>query len=305
MKTISIIFLSSVFLISCQAQKHKLELNLEVGEIYAQNLTSNMTVSQTVNSQQMNIDATIIGKTIYKVMNVEDTIYTIDINYESLAMKMAMPNGVVEFSSEKSDENDIFSTLLGMMKTKTFTVKMSKSGKIYEVKNIESLFSGLFEKFPQLTEIQKQQVQSQLMQAYGEKAFKGNLEMVTAIFSNSPVAKGDKWIIKTQLESGMSAEMETTYELVDISDTHGIIVGNATIRTANKDAYIESNGMPLKYDLQGTMVDNITIDLKTGWIIEANLTQSIKGTAEVKDNPQMPGGMIIPMTISNKMIMTN
>ncbi len=305
MKTISILLLSYAFMISCQAQKQKLELNLEVGEIYSQNMTSNMTVTQTINSQQMNIDVTIIGKTTYRVTNVEDTLYSIDVKYENLTMKMAMPNGVAEFSSEKADDNDIFSTLLSMMKTKTFTVKMSKSGKIYEVKNIESLFSGLFEKFPQLTEIQKQQIQGQLMQAYGEKAFKGNLEMVTAIFSNSPVAKGDKWIIKTQLESGMSAEMETTYELVDINDSHGIIVGNAVIRTADKDAYIESNGMPLKYDLQGTMIDNITIDLKTGWIVEAKLTQSIKGTAEVKDNPQMPGGMIIPMTISNKMTMTN
>jgi hypothetical protein len=305
MKTIAILFLNCVFLISCQAQKHKLELNLNAGEIYTQNLTSNMTVSQTINGQQMNIDATIICKTNYKVMNVEDTIYTIDIQYESLSMKMAMPNGEVEFSSEKSDENDIVSTLLGMMKTKTFTARMSKSGKVFEVKNIESLFSGIFEKYPHVTEAQKQQIMKQIKQAYGEKAFIGNLEMVTAIFSNSPVAKGDKWVIKTQLESGMSSEMETTYELVDINDSHGIIVGNATIKTADKDAYLESNGMPLKYNLQGTMIDNYTIDIKTGWIIEAKVTQTIKGTAEIKDNPKMPGGMIIPMEISNKMIMTN
>ena len=78
MKTISILLLSFAFMISCQAQKQKLELNLEVGEIYVQNLTSDMTVTQTINGQQMNINATIIGKTTYKVTNVEDTIYTID-----------------------------------------------------------------------------------------------------------------------------------------------------------------------------------------------------------------------------------
>jgi hypothetical protein len=305
MKTIISLLLVFTLASSCQAQKQKLELNLIVGEIYSQNMTSKMTVNQNISGQQMNIGATIIGKTTYKVIGLEDTIYTIDVKYENLTMKMTLPNGEAEFSSEKSADTDIFSTLLGMMKTKIFTIKMSRSGRIYEVKNIESLFSGIFDKFPQLTEIQKQQIQGQLMQAYGEKAFKGNLEMVTAIFSNSPVAKGDKWVIKTQLESGMSAEMETTYELMDINDSRGIIIGNATIRTADKDAYIQSNGMPLKYDLQGTMIDNITIDLKTGWIIDAKLSQSIKGTAEVKDNPKMPGGMIIPMTINNEMIMTN
>lgn len=68
---------------------------------------------------------------------------------------MSLPNGIMEFSSEKNDEKDIFSTILGVMKNKPFLVKMTKAGKVNEVKNIESVFSNIYDKFPQLTDIQK------------------------------------------------------------------------------------------------------------------------------------------------------
>ena len=224
--------------------------------------------------------------------------------YESLIMKMSLPNGEMKFSSEKNDEKGIFSTILGTMKNKPFLVKMTNTGKVNEVKNIEAVFSNMFDKFPQLSDVQKQQIQGQLMQAYGEKAFKGNIEMCSAIFTDTPVSNGDKWTINTQLEAGMSAKMETVYELKDITDSYYQILGNSKIETADKDAYIESNGMPLKYDMTGTMTSDIKIDKKTGWTISAMINQSIKGTAYVKDNPQMPGGMTIPMTMINEMTIT-
>jgi hypothetical protein len=128
-----------------------------------------MSIVQTINGQQVNMNMSISGKMTYKVSDIQNSIYDIEVRYESLSMRMTLPNGVMEFSSEKNDEKDIFSSLLGIMKNKPFFVKMTKAGKINEVKNVEALFSNMFEKFPQLTEVQKQQIQSQLMQAYGEK----------------------------------------------------------------------------------------------------------------------------------------
>jgi len=301
MKRIVNLLIGLILLASCQAQKEKLELKLIKGNLYTQNITSNSTVIQTLNGQQMNINMTIKAKMTYKVIDIQDAVYNLEVRYESLIMKINLPNGVMEFSSEKNDEKDIFSTILGSMKNKPFLVKMTKSGKVNEVKNIELIFSEIFNKFPQLSEAQKQQIKIQLMQAYGEKAFKGNIEMCSAIFSDSPVSKGDKWTIKTQLESAMSAKMESIYELKEITDTDCQIIGNSTITTADKDAYIVSNGMPLKYDMAGTMTSDIRIDKNSGWILIAKIGQSIKGTAYVKDNPQTPGGMAIPMTMNTDM----
>jgi hypothetical protein len=304
MKRILNFVLAFILLTSCKAQKEIFELNLNKGEIYIQKIISNMSIVQTMNGQQIDMNMTINGKMTYKVIDIQNSIFDMEVAYDSLSMKMSLPNGVMEFNSEKNDENDIFSAILALMKNKPFLIKMTKAGKVNEVKNIESVFSNIFDKFPQLTDIQKQQIQSQLMQAYGEKAFKGNIEMCSAIFSDSPVSKGDKWIIKTKLESGMAVNLETTYELKEVNDSYCLFSGDSKIETADKDAYIQSNGMPLKYDLLGTMSSEIKINRKSGWVIESKINQTIKGTVQIKDNPQMPGGMTIPMTMNNEMTIT-
>jgi hypothetical protein len=144
----------------------------------------------------------------------------------------------------------------------------------------------------------------QLMHSFGEKAFKGNLEMYMAIFPDSFVKKGDKWVIKTQLESGMAAKMETVYELKKITRTYYQIVGNSTLETIDKDAYVETNGMPMKYDLVGTMTSDIKVDRKSRWIKSALVNSDEKGTASIKENPQLPDGLSMPMRIINKVIIT-
>ena len=303
-KTINLLVVLFMFAF-CQGQKQQLSLNLVKGDIYYQKMSTNSSILQSANGMEMNINMTIDSKMSYKVLDIQNSVYDIEVKYESLSMKMSMPNMNMEYSSEKNDASDIVSTLLSAMKNKPFIVKMTKTGKVNEVKNLETLFSTIFEKTPQLTDIQKQQIQNQIMQAYGEKAFKGNLEMCSAIFNESAVSKGDKWIINTNLESGMSATMTTTYELKEIGDSYCIINGNSTIQTANKDAYVESNGMPMKLDLTGTMSSDIKINKKTGWVIESKTNQTIKGAAEIKDSPNMPGGMKMPITMTNVMTITD
>ena len=301
MKKIFYLFVAFILLTSYQSKKVDLGLNLTKGEIYYQTMNSNMTITQTINGTLVNVIMGINGKMSYKVTDVQDSGYNMEVRYENLSMKIGMANTVKEFSSEKNDETDIISELLGILKNKPFFVKMSRTGKVSEVRNIETIFAQLFDKFPQLTAAQKQQIQDQLMQAYGEKAFKGNLEMISAIFPDSPVSKGDKWPVNIQLESGMACKLETVYELTDIGRTYYQLSGNTIMESADKDAYIETNGMPLKYDLQGTMLSDIKINKKTGWIMNATITQAIKGTAYIKDNPKMPGGMTIPITMNSEM----
>jgi hypothetical protein len=191
------------------------------------------------------------------------------------------------------------------MKNKPFDIKMNKTGKVINVENIESLWESIIEQDDQLTEIQKEQVKEQIMKAYGEKAIKGSIEMVTAIFPDHPVKKGDKWTIKTNLESGMSALMTTVYEFVDLTSDYAMIKGNSNIVTLNKDAYIERSGISMKYDLNGSMVSEIKVDKTTGWILEAKINQEIKGVAYIKENPQIPNGLKIPMTMINEMVITD
>jgi len=299
----SILF--TILFLPCQAQSTDLKPNLEKGKEYKQITNSKVTIIQDLNGQQINMVMAIKGAMTFLVKSVNANDYNMEVKFEQLSMSMQMPQGTMEFSSEKNDENDIFSTILGAMKNKTFDVLMSKTGKIVEVRNVELLWETAINQFDQLPEMQKEQLKAQIVKSYGAKALKGNIEMVTAIYPDSPVNIGEKWTINTNIESGMSSKMTTIYELTDLTPNFALIKGNSTIETADKEAYIESNGMPIKYDLKGTMSSEIKVDKNTGWIVEATINQEIKGDTYIKENPKMPNGMKIPMTMKSEMVITN
>lgn len=305
MKTIFTLILTVFVLTSYQTQNSDLSLKLEKGKEYKQITNSKATIIQEVNGQKVNMVMTIKGTMTFLVKDITENGYNMDAKFEELSMSMQMPQGLMEFSSEKNDANDIFSTILGAMKDKAFGITMSKTGKITDVKNVEALWSTAINTFDQLSEMQKEQIKAQIMKAYGGEALKGNIEMVTAIYPDSPVNRGDKWTINTKLESGMSANMTTDYEFAELTSEYALIKGKSTIVTADKDAYIESNGMPMKYDLTGSMDSEIKVDKNTGWIIEATINQKIEGDTYIKENPQLPNGMKIPMTMINDMVITN
>lgn len=305
MKTIFTLILTVFVLTSYQTQNSDLSLKLEKGKEYKQITNSKTTIIQEVNGQKMNMVMTIKGTMTFLVKDITENGYNMDAKFEELSMSMQMPQGLMEFSSEKNDANDIFSTILGAMKEKAFGITMSKTGKITDVKNVEALWSTAINTFDQLPEMQKEQIKAQIMKAYGGEALKGNIEMVTAIYPDSPANRGDKWTINTKLESGMSANMTTDYEFAELTSEYALIKGKSTIVTADKDAYIESNGMPMKYDLTGSMDSEIKVDKNTGWIIEATINQKIEGDTYIKENPQLPNGMKIPMTMINDVVITN
>ncbi len=305
MKTIFTLIFTLIIITSCRSQTTNLSLNLEKGQEYKQITDSKMTIIQEVNGKKMNVVMAIQGTITFLVKSITDTGYNMDTKFEKLGMSVQMPQATMEFNSEKIDTNDVVSTLFAAMKDKTFEVTMSKTGKITEVKNLEALWGSAINQFRELSETQKEQIKAQIMKAYGTDAMKGNIEMVTAIYPDKPVNIEDTWTINTKLESGMSAKVSTNYKFAELTPDYALIKGNSKIETADKDAYTKANGMPMKYDLTGSMTSEIKVDKTTGWIIEAKINQEINGEAYIKENPQLPNGMKIPMTILNEMIITN
>lgn len=290
---------------TCQAKKTELSLHLQQGKAYKQLTNSNVTIDQQVQGQQMKISMEIKGSMTYKVTAVTATGYNMDVQYDSLSLSMQMPQGTMNFSSEKNDATDIFSSVLKSMKNKPFQVTMTTKGKITEVKNIDKLFESMFANSPQLPEQQKAQMKAQLVRSYGEDAFKGNVEMTMAIYPDKPVATGDTWVIENKQKSGMPVEITTTYTYKANEANDYLITGDSKIETSDPDQFVENNGMQMKYNMDGTMTSEIRVDKATGWVREANLKQEMQGTTTIKANAQMPNDMEIPMTMHNDMTFTD
>jgi len=288
MKKHLILLIALFLLTSCYSKKEKIRLNLIVGEVYTQNSTTSISLTQTTNGKKRKINTSIGTILTYKVISIQDSVYEMEVNYRKLNMITLNSHGKIEYSSEKKDSSDLISTILGTMKNKPFYIKMTNKGEIIEFKNMDTLYAHLYDQLAQLNVEQKKQVKVQFMQAYGAKTLKSGFEVSSAIFPTSPVSDGDKWTIHTQLESGMPIKINTKYELQEVTDAYYQILGTSQVKTFDSDARVKATNAPLKYDMSGTMTSNIKIDRKSGWVIETKLTRTLKGTAKKPDNPQKP-----------------
>lgn len=110
MKEIFNLILLIIVLIPCQAQKSNLTLNLEKGNEYRQVTNSKATIIQDFNGQEINMTMTINSGMLYKVVTVNPSDYDLEVRYDNLSMTMELPQGKMEFNSNKNDKQDIFST---------------------------------------------------------------------------------------------------------------------------------------------------------------------------------------------------
>jgi len=264
-----------------------------------------MLISQTANGQQQDITTAIIANMAFKVTGVMDTAYSMEVKITRVGLQMKVGGKDLNFDSDKKGQQDIMSNILGNMTGKAFSLIMTKKGKVASINDIENIYSNLFDGIPNVTDDQKAQLKNQMIQSFGAKAFKGSIELGTAIFPDNKVAKNNTWEIATQLESIVKAKVKTTFSLQDITDNSYLVHGDA-VMASDKDApYTEMNGMPIKYDLTGTSTYEIKLDKVTNWITEAKINQVMKGNIEIKDNPRVPGGMTMPMTMNSEQTVTD
>lgn len=301
--------INTIILLLCittiQAQKTDLRLNLKEGTTYKQVTHATMTTDQEFDGQKMNIGIIMSGAMSFLVKKATASAYTMDTTFDTLKMTMQMPQGEMVFDSESNDENDVFSKMFSAIIGQPFKVVMNHVGEVVNVQEVEDLWGNMIDQFDEIPQAQREQLKAQLLKAFGEKALKGNIEMVTAIYPDHAVNKGDTWIVHTNIETGMAAKIKTNYEFVETTDEYALIKGTSTIKTEDKDAYIQTNGMDIKYDLTGTMTSVIKVDKNTGWIIESTINQEIAGDTYIKENPQIPNGMKIPMHMQSNMVITN
>lgn len=283
-------------------QKVDLSLNLKNGHRYVQEMTATSTIRQQIQGQDLDFGLEISGTIAFSVKETHPDGYLMDVQYDRLFMSMKIPMaGELRFDSEDTDPENVFSNVVKNMVGKPFVIKMSKSGKVLEVKNIEGLFDAAFKDFPEISDQQRDQILSQLNQAYGADAFKGSLEMLTSIFPEKPVAVGDKWDIQTKLRSGIDAAVNTEFTLEQHTKDYNLITGKAVFKTEPNGPSVKSGSQNLNMELEGTMVSSIKVDPRSGWVISADISQNYQGNAKFESSDQMPEGLLIPMNFTTKM----
>ncbi len=287
-----------VVLTPCRAQKFKPALHLTKGDTYYLASTGTSAIVQSISGHENKVNITLSFSMAFKVTDVIDSVYKMEVRYQSLAMKIGMADTTIDMDSKKNSILDVPSSLIAAMMDKPFNILLTKSGKVKSVENIEKMINGVIDGFPQIDTAKKRQIKKQFMESFGANTFKGILETGTAIFPEAAVAKSDTWTVNTSVEAPAKASLQTIYQLVDVTGDFYQIHGDGTL-VSDKDAKpAEVNGLLMKYELSGTVLTDIKVNKQTGWISEVNVRQLMSGNIQISDNPKMPGGMTIPMTFN-------
>jgi hypothetical protein len=281
--------------ICCYAQKVKLVLNLKIDSVYYLDNAASLTMVQSIAGQEQKIITAINGRIANKVIAIRDTVYEIEVRYKTISMHMDMAGQAMDFNADKTDP---FSKIMMTMRDKPFTMFMSKTGRVVDVKNTDNLYKGMFDSFPQVTDAQKAEFKTQMEQSFGNEAIKNGFQDVFPILPGAKTAVNDTWVANTAITSALSAKVKTTYMLVGINEACYVINSKAVIYSDKNPEYKASGSLSMRFiDIAGTANAEITIDKATGWLSASKTIKNIKGTVEIKDSEKVPGGMIFPMTV--------
>ena len=297
------LLLTVFFLGFSPAKKIDLSLNLNVGEVYHHNYKINTDIKQDINGQEMNINLDISSDMTFEVLQKSSNSYEMKVMYNSIAMNMKSPMGSMQFDSKNPGSENVFTKLLNQMIDFELIATINFDGTIADIKNVDAMYKSMFDQFPELPEAQRTQLESQLRQTFGKEALAGNIEMVTAIFPNKKIGEGDTWENTTELKGGMEGTVNNKYTLKKLDGDIAMVERESSIESDTGEKMV--NGMPAVYNLKGTMNSTLKVDVNTGWIQEGNISQTMGGMVEIKDNPQVPGGLSFPMEMISKTAITN
>lgn len=287
----------------CHAQKFQPGLNLVKGSTYNLNFSVNSQAGEVVDGQQNTINISYAYKIAFKVLSAADSVYSMEVSISSINMKMAINGFTADIDTKKNDPQDTLSAIMSTIVNKTFSAEITKRGRVKSVTGLDKLLDILASSAS--ADTKHEQAKALFAQSFGPNVFRGKLEAGIAIFPEVPVAKYDKWVVNTAFENTARIAVRVSYQLADVAAGIYIIHGEGTL-TSDKDAApSQVNGMPVRYDLNGSVLSDIRIDKATGWISEAKTKQILMGNMRILDNPKLPGGVVIPITYNTDGAVTN
>lgn len=285
---------------SCDNEKHELKFNPIVGKKYLLKQDTEQNIRQTLNNTEQNVQNKTTMILSFLVKNKFDQKIEIDVTIDRVIYSMKSEGMNMSFDTDKRPvpvDNmiaKIFYELIG----KTLTITINSTGEILSVMGSDLIFETIINGLNVPNQAAREQLKGSLNNVIGEKAFKGNLGMITYIFPEKPVAVGGKWENETMLEQMVPTEIENEWTLQSINEEVAIIKGNSSIIADNVKPLANIGKMETTYNLRGTQDAIIEVDAFTGWILSAEMNNVISGTIEVGPNANAPNGTSIPLEFS-------
>lgn len=228
-------------------EKYDLRLNLEKGQTFTYQVTANNPMTISMMGQQMEIKQSQTITYTYKVLDVKDGNYLMEVNIDRVQMSSSSMGQEMNVDTDSEAKDEITTQMRKMLNQK--------------------VTQWVDAKLKPLGEPEGENVDDQIKKAVLSMA------MVPAFFPAEPIAQGESFTVNSPLFTGENAD--TQYEgvvtLVAVSDTDYTFRANGKTTATVEGLVIEGNG-----------IDNIVLDRKTGMIKNTFGTVALKGSGNVQ-----------------------
>jgi len=276
----------------------------KLGTEHTQTQTSTMIMGIDAAGQVMEINMEVSSRLIFKVVSITDSLIDLETRYDSMAVKVEMPNFSQTHQTGQLNPEDLMDAMLQALKDKPFNIIMTNSGKIHAIKNLEAIMAAVDKLAEQADPQQGQMFKQQIEGQFGEEAIKEGMFTLSVAFPGKPVKKGDSWqSTSTRTTGNLPIKETSTHTLIDVTDAQYVIETASAIQQ-NPDAQGASMGQgpAPKMNIKGTDSRITTLDKATGWLVSSKGETSLD--AGLDESDPNAGGMGFKMTVKASNVLT-
>ena len=306
MKKISLLFMSVLLGISLMAQNSaNLKLNLEKNKVYKLKSTSEQTISQTVNGIQQTTSVNSNSVVSIKMVDGSADFLIAEVRFDTIITQTNAMGQIININSSlagdiKSTEMaDVMTCIMNRLSKNALYVKMDYTGKVIEIVNSKMLTDIITKDTSSITGAAAPMIKMQIKNTISDKSLKTMVEMITGNLPGKQVAKGDKWDVTVNMNSGgMSLDIISTYKLDGVQGNNANINAESNIQTANNAEPLEYGPAKITYgDIKGLAKSTMVLDMQSGLLISSTTKTHIAGNLSLNAQGK---NMTIPLEIDGE-----
>jgi len=222
--------------------------------------------------------------------------YDVNASYGRIDFSMATMLLNLDMSSASGNLDDPMNRVLNSLTGKVFNMDLEKNGSGISIGNLDSIITVSVANSV-LNEEEKLELRSNMVESFGSKALKDEFSQNSAYYNEFPVSEGDSWVRSITISTyGIPMNLITVVIIKDITRNTIKFQAEGTLAARNNEAGPEG----ILYDLSGTQVSEVSMDRKTGLILESHTSQYIHGKVITSDENDKNLNLEFPIKINSR-----
>ncbi len=278
-----------LFVSSVQAQQAELKLNLKPGEEYRLVIACNQSVQQTMMGNLQKTRSSIVSGCLFRVKRQTPESMTLGMRYDSIFLKMEMPDGVIEGSTtDTTRKNALLSGTLREILKSTLNIQISAAGEITSINGLDTTFLSGMDKYTAIPAQIRTMLKSALTEKFGTETLGYRLQEIFGLFPEKSVKTGARWHTESFLDYEAPARVQNTWTLASQNQNINMLSLVGKISPPAQNGFFPINGIPMKYVLNGSRKGNFDLDGSSGWVKNGQISQSVSGTVYLREGISWP-----------------